>query len=174
MPVPRRRLAWLDRAEWLAPTIALGVRQAIPADLRDEALAQRVDHAGADAVESARDLVRVVIELPPRVERGEDHFEGALAGLGVDVHGNAPAVVGDGQGLAVGLHRDNDPRGVAVHDLVHGVIDDLPEQMMQARLINTSDIHAGPAADGLQTLQDGDRVGVICSGCHYSHSFERP
>ena len=69
----------------------------------DQALAQGVDHAGADAVQAAGDLVGVVVELAAGVERGEDHLQRALAGLGVDVDGDAAAVVGDRDRLAVGL-----------------------------------------------------------------------
>src|SRR5262249_59681791 len=125
------------------PPVALGVGQAVAADLRHQALAQRVDDAGADAVQAAGDLVGVVVELAAGVQRGEDHLQRALAGLGVGVDGDAPAVVGHGDGLAVRLQGHDDPRGVAVHHLVDRVVDDLPEQVVQPRFVDAPDVHAG-------------------------------
>ncbi len=159
-------LAGLDAPERLAPAVVLGVGPAVAADLGHERLAQRVDDAGADAVEAAGHLVGVVVELAAGVEGREDDLQGALAGLRVLVDGDAAAVVGDGGGPAVGPEGDDDPRGVAVHDLVHGVVHDLPEEVVEARLVHPADVHPGAAADGLQALQDRDRIGVIRARGH--------
>ena len=56
-------------------------------------LAQGVDHAGAHAVEAAGHLVAAAAELAAGVEDGEHHLQGGQAGLGLDVHGDAAAVV---------------------------------------------------------------------------------
>ena len=85
MPVPRAGSPCSTGPERLAAAVALGVGHAVAADLGDQALAERVDDAGADAVQAAGHLVGVVVELAAGVERGEDHLERALAGLGVDV-----------------------------------------------------------------------------------------
>ena len=68
---------------------------------------------------------------------------------------NAAAIVGDGD-EAVGLHLDLDPVGMAGQRLVHGVVDDLGEQVMQRLLVGAADIHAGPAAHRLEPLQNLD------------------
>ena len=73
---------------------------------------------------------------------------------------NAAAVVGDGD-EAVGLHLDVDPVGVAGQRLVHGVVDDFGEQMMQRLLVGAADIHAGAAAHRLEPFQDLDVLGGI-------------
>ena len=73
---------------------------------------------------------------------------------------DAAAVVGDGD-EAVGLHLDLDPVGVAGQRLVHGVVDDFGEQVMQRLLVGAADIHAGPAAHRLEPFQHLDVLGRI-------------
>ena len=63
--------------------------------------------------------------------------------------------------IAVGLQLDLDEGGVARQRLVHGVVDDFGEQMMQRLLVGAADIHAGPAAHRLQPLQHLDVGGGI-------------
>ena len=68
---------------------------------------------------------------------------------------DAAAVVGDGQ-EAVGAQFHFDEGGVAGQRLVHGVVDDFGEQMMQRLFVGAADIHAGPAADRLEPLEHLD------------------
>ena len=163
---PPRRLSFLDGALRLAAAVALNKCLAVAANLGDQALAQGVDDAGADAVQSAGHLVGVVIKLAAGVERGEDHFERALAGLGMAVDRDAAAVIGHRHRLAVGVQRHDDPRGVPVHHLVDGVVDDFPEQVVKARLVDAADVHARPAPNGLQALEHRDRFCRVASSRH--------
>ena len=71
--------------------------RAVAPDGGDQLLRQRVDDAGADAVQAAGGLVVAVLELAAGVEHREDHLERALAGLRVLVDRDAAAVVGDGE-----------------------------------------------------------------------------
>ena len=68
---------------------------------------------------------------------------------------NAAAIVGDGQ-EPVGVQFHFDEGGVAGQRLVHRVVDDFGEQMMQRLLVGAADIHAGPAAHRLKALQHLD------------------
>ncbi len=79
-------------------------------------------------------------------------------GMGVD--GDAAAVVGHGQ-EAVGGQLHLDEVGVARQRLVHGVVDDFGEQVMQRLLVGAADIHAGPAPHRFQPLQHLDVAGGI-------------
>ena len=45
--------------------------------------------------------------------------------------------------------------------LVHRVVEDFGDQMVQRALVGAADIHAGPAADRLQPLEDLDVLGGI-------------
>jgi hypothetical protein len=69
--------------------------RAVALDRGDELLRQRVDDAGADAVQAAGRLVVAVLELAAGVQHGEDHLERALLRLRVLVDRDAAAVVAD-------------------------------------------------------------------------------
>ena len=45
---------------------------------------------------------------------------------------------------------------MAGHGLVDRVVDDFPDEVMQAALIGRADVHARPATNGLQALEDLD------------------
>ena len=49
--------------------------------------------------------------------------------------------------------------GVAVHRLVDGVVEDLPDEVVQPDGADAADVHAGALADGLEAFEDGD---VFC------------
>ena len=71
-----------------------------------------------------------------------------------------------GDGGAVGVQRDPDVRGVAVHRLVDGVVDDFPDEVMQSSRADAADVHARPLADGLQAFENGDVFRGVVRGCH--------
>jgi hypothetical protein len=77
----------------------------------------------------------------------------------VRIDRDAAAVVGHGQ-PATFLQLHLDEGRVARDGLVHGVVDHLGEEVVQGLLVRAADIHARPAADGLEPLQhlDGGRV----------------
>ena len=45
--------------------------------------------------------------------------------------------------------------------LVDGVVDDLVDEVVQAAHAGRADVHAGPLADGLEALEDGDVLRVV-------------
>ncbi len=137
----------------------------------DEARREGVHHRSSDPVEAARGLVVLTLELPPRVERGENDLERGLLHLGMPVHGNPTAVVGDGDRGAVGMKRHFDGGGVAVHRLVDTVVEDLPDEVVESLRGNAADVHAGAFAHGLQALENGDVFGGIGAHETVSSSF---
>ncbi len=68
---------------------------------------------------------------------------------------NAAAVVGHGQ-ESVGAQFDFNEGGVSRQRLVHGVVDDFGEQMMQRLLVGAADVHAGAAAHRLEAFEHLD------------------
>ena len=113
-----------------------------------ESLRQRVDDRDADAVEATGDLVRLVVELPAGVEDGHDDLHGRPVVLLVCVHGDAPSVVGDRDGLVL-VNRHADVVTVACKRLVDGVVDDLVDEMVKPASVRRPDIHGGSFPDGL-------------------------
>ncbi|KAF5038800.1 hypothetical protein DSECCO2_550550 [anaerobic digester metagenome] len=149
-----------------AAHVALVMALAAAADRDLQVLGQGVDHGHAHAVQAARHLVGVVVELAARVQHGHDHFQGRLLLLGVHVHGNAAAVVDDAHGV-VHVHRDLDMVAVPGHGLVDGVVDDLVDEVVQAVDVGRADVHGRPHADGGQAFEDGDVVRGVCRCfCH--------
>ena len=129
-------------------------------DLDREPLGKGVDDGCADAVQAAGDLIAAAAEFAARMQDRIDDLERGAAGLGLNVHGDAAAVIGDGDGVA-GIDRHGDVGAVARKRLVDGVVHDLIDQMVQAAGGRRADIHARTFPDGLQPLQDLDLRGVV-------------
>ena len=89
------------------------------------------------------------------MQLGHDDLDGGHALL-VHLHGDAPAVVDD-LDAAVLQQRDLDAGRVTRHRLVDGVVDDLPDQVVQSPRSGGADVHTRPHPDGLEPFENGDR-----------------
>ncbi len=152
----RRSANLLELALRLAALEHHPIERLLARDLDLEALGERIRDRDADAVQAARGLVDLGLELAAGVQRAHDHFERRLvAEFGMRIDRDAAAIVGD-RDEAVRVHLDFDPIGIAVDRLVHGVVDRLGEQVMQRLLVGAADIHAGPPADRLEPFEHLD------------------
>ena len=123
-------------------------------------------HAGdAHAVQTARNLVGVVVELAASVQFGHDHLHGGNAQLGMNIHGNTAAVVAHGNAV-VHVQDDFYPVAVAGHGLVYGVVHHFVHEMMETTDVRAAYIHGRALADRGQTFQNrnGGRVVRILAG----------
>ena len=50
---------------------------------------------------------------------------------------------------------------MAVHRFVDRVVEDLPDEVMEAGRADAADVHAGPAPDGLEPFENGNVFGGI-------------
>ena len=115
-------------------------------------------------MQSARDLVGILVEFPPGVELGHDDLGGGDAFILVDVGGDAAAVVAHGA-RAVRIERHHDLGGEARKGFVDGVVDHLVDHVVEAgAVVGVADIHARPFAHGIEALEDLDRFGAIFVG----------
>ena len=138
-----------------APFEADLVDLAVPVDLDFHPVRKGVDAGNAHAVESAGNLVGVVVEFAARVEHGEHHLNGGfLLGL-VHIHRDAPAVILHGNGV-VGADDHLHVVGETGQSLVDGVVHHLVDQMMEPPLPGIADIHGRTDADRLQAFEDRD------------------
>ena len=151
-----------DRGRGLAARVLLRPDELVARRFDAHPRREGVDDADADAVQSARHLVAAVAELGAGMEDGMDDFERVLA-RGVLAHRHSASVVLDDDD-AVLLDRDRDRVGLAGHRLVDRVVDDLPDEVMQASFVRRADVHARPLPDGLETLEDLDAGGVVIRG----------
>ncbi len=86
----------------------------------------------------------------------------------VQPDGDASAVVLDRDGV-VGVDRDADVVAVADLRLVDGVVHELEDHVVKpGDVVGVSDVHPGPFPDGLEALQELDRIGGVCRAhvCH--------
>ena len=137
------------------------VLESVAPDAQHEPRRERIDDGDADAVQSARDLVGVLVEFAARMQLGHDDFGGRDAFFVVDAGRNAAPVVGDGA-RAVGVERHGHELGVAGQRLVDRVVDDLVDHVVEAgAVVGVADIHARPLAHRVEAAQDLDRIRAI-------------
>ena len=87
----------------------------------------------------------------------------------MEVDGNAAAVVPDRDGI-IFLQGDGNFIAESPQMLIHGVVHNLIDQMVDAGNPDAADIHTRTAPDGLQSLQDGDTARIILFCCILFHT----
>jgi len=130
------------------------------ADLDLDLVRERVDHGDTNSVQPTGDGIAGAAELAAGVQLGQYDLDGRLALPDHDVRRDAAAVVHH-LDPAVRLQGDLDVVGVAGQCLIDGVVDDLPDQVVQTALTGGADIHAGALAHCLETLEDCDGTRVV-------------
>ena len=125
----------------------------VPMDLDRQPLRQSVDNTGADAVETAGNLIAAAAEFTTGVEHCIDNLQRGPSRLGLDIHRDTAAIIGDGNGVAL-VDGDGNFRAEARQGFINGVVHDLVNQMVQARRGCGADIHTGTFPHRFQTLQD--------------------
>jgi hypothetical protein len=162
--------AVLQGRRGLAALVALVIDPALERDLDLEPFAQGVDARDADAVETGRDLVGLVVELRARVEHRHHDLNGRLPDLRVYLHRDAAAVVGH-RDAVVGVQADVYLVASARQRFVYAVGHHLLDEVMEAPLRRIADVHGRPQADVLHPAQDADVFGFVSTArrtinCH--------
>ncbi|WP_281536255.1 hypothetical protein [Cryobacterium breve] len=78
----------------------------------------------------------------------------------MDVDGDASSVVGDAHG-SVGEDLDADRVAVSGEGLVHRVVHNLVDQVVQTSGTGRPDVHTGTLPNGFKSLEDLDIVGAV-------------
>ena len=102
---------------------------AIAPNLQLEPFGQRIDDGHADAVQTAGDLVAVLVELSAGVQHGHRELHARHLLRWVNVDGDAASIVVD-RHRVIGVNGDVDPVGESGQRLVDGVVDDLVHEMV--------------------------------------------
>ena len=138
---------------------------AIAPDRQPQPLRQRVDTRHTDAMQAARDLVAVLVELAAGMKLGQGDLCGRSLGFVLVVEfdaGRDAAPVVDDRDRIVGMDRDDDVVAVSRQRLVDRVVDDLEHHVVQARsVLGVTDVHPRSLAHGLQSLEDLDAAGAV-------------
>jgi hypothetical protein len=111
-------------------------------------------------VKTAGDLVRVLVELAARMQHRERQLDARHLLGGMDVHGDAAAIVRHRDGV-VRVNGDIDRVAVAGQRFVDRVVDDLENQVVQTALGRRADVHARTLPDGFEPLQNLDLPCVV-------------
>ena len=154
-----RRPGCLDVGLRLPAMVLLLEDLPVAPDLEVELLRQRVDDRDADAVQSARHFVAVVVELAAGVQHRQHDFCSRAPALML-IGGNTPPVVDD-RDRAVDMNRHVDLVAEPSQRLVNRVVDDFVDEMVQARRPGRADVHRRPLANGLEAFEDFDFVGAV-------------
>ncbi len=114
-----------------------------------------VGDRGSDAMETRRGLIGFIGEFSARVELRVDQFDRRLPGRLMDVDRDAAPLVFDGDG-SVFVEGDVNMVPIAIGGLIDAVVDDLPNQMVQAGGVGRADVHARPFPHAFQLRKDLD------------------
>jgi hypothetical protein len=155
-----RLLGLLELGHRLAPLVALAPDVAIALDLEQQLLGERVHDRDADTVQAAGNLVAAAAELAAGVQLRHHDLRSRQPELRHNGHGDAAAVVRD-RYTAVGSEVDPDVIAAALQGFVDAVVHHLVDQVVKTARARGADVHAGPAAYGLEALENGDVFGVV-------------
>ncbi len=103
-------------------------------------------------MQTAGDLVRVLIELPTGMEYGKDDLKSALAILRHEIDRDTPAIIID-RDRTVPVDDHQDPIAEPGKSLIHSIVHDLVDQVMQPPGIRTADVHGGTFPHRSQAFQ---------------------
>jgi hypothetical protein len=102
-----------------------------------------------------------MVELAARMQHGHHDLGSAHPAILHDVDGDTPAIILD-RAAPICTQCHVDPIAMAGQVLVDGVVDAFPHQVMQRRaVVNVPDVHAGPFAHRLESLEYGDIFGPV-------------
>ena len=100
-------------------------------------------------MEAAGDFVISLPEFTAGMQGGEEDFHSAFFCAAECVNRNASAVILEGDGFSV-HHLDLDEVAVSIDCLVDGIIENFPDQVVQARGGGGPNIHCGAFPDGFE------------------------
>ena len=131
-------------------------------------------------MQTAGDLVAVLVELTAGVKDCENNLQGAAVLLLMHSGRDASAVILDTDGIVfqdLYIHV----RAVAGHSLIYTVVHHLIYQVMQAAFTHVTDVHGGTFAHGLKAFQNLDTAcRILLFGlfhlidiCHFLYLFSK-
>ena len=113
-------------------------------------------------MQTAGNLVGIVVELAARVQFGHDYLNGRNSQLGMYVHGNAATVIPH-RNAVVHVQDDFNLVAEAGHGFIYGVVDHFVDKMMKTMDVRAAYIHGRPLADRHKTFQNRN-CGRVISG----------
>ena len=133
----------------------------IAEDIEVEMFAQCVDARDSDAVKTARNLIRIVVEFAAGMQNSHDDFGRRNAFFLMDFGWDTAPIVAH-RDAVIFVDIDDDFVTKPSQRLVDSIVDDFVDELMQPRnIVDIADVHARALAHCLEPFQDLDRVGRI-------------
>ena len=163
----------LERCNRITQIIGLLVDMTLTTNGQQQLVRKRVHHRNPYPVQTAGNLVGVIVKLTASVQHGHDDLSCRNALFFMNIDRNTPAIVAHRDG-AVSVNDNTDIAAVARQRLVDGVIHHFEDHVMQTRaIVGITDIHTGTLANRVQPLQYLDTRGVVSIFTHLSLSLSR-
>ena len=149
---------------------------ALTGNVHLEPLRQSVHNRCTDTMQTACTLITAAAKLTAGVQLGQYDLQGGLARLRVGIYGNTAPVITNRYGI-ICMDRHVNLMAKTSHRLIYAVIQNFIHQMMKSTLRRRTNVHARPAPDCFQTLQDLNILGIIIAVnlhrhfVHYCLSF---
>ena len=131
-----------------APFKALTMNLTVTLDDRFHPTAQRIDCAHADAMQTAGNFIAATAKFTPGAQFGHDHRNSGHARLFLNVHGDAGAIIFDGDTVIFMDHYAN-PVTTPLHGLVNRVVHHFDDHVVERLYIGAAHIHTRALADML-------------------------
>ncbi len=140
---------------------ALFVEFFVPRYFDNQKRRQGIDHRNPNPVEAAGCVIGIATKLTARMQcRHNDLKRGFIFEFWVWVDRYAAPIISDAYGVA-GFYLNLDKTRMSGDSFVHGIVDDLGEQMMHGAHIGTTNIHTRAAAHRLQPFKHLDIAGCV-------------
>ncbi len=153
----------LHGVQGLTNGVLLLVFLAIAVNVHVQMGRQSVHTGYTHTVQTARNLVGILVKLTPCVQDGHDHFEGRTVFLRVHGHGDAATVVLNGDRIAF-VDGYFYGCGMAGKRFVNGVVHNFIDQVVQTFLTHIADVHRGAFTNGFESFQDLDTIRAVLLG----------
>ena len=149
---------YLHRRNGLALGVLLHPDFALAVDFGHQKVAEGIHAGNTHTVQTAGNLIAVLVELTAGVQHRKHHFQGAAMLFLVHARGDTAAVVLHPDGI---VFQDFNIYvcAEAGHSLVDTVIHHLIYQMVQTPFADVADIHGGALAHRLKAFQNLDTIG---------------
>ena len=135
-------------------------REAVGMGRNFEILRQRVDDRHADAMQSAGNLVRVIIEFSAGMQFRHNHFDRRYIFFFMNTDRNSTAIIQHTDAV-VRVNGHFNLIAKTGHGFIDAVIDDFIYQMMQGFHIGAADIHPRSATYSFQPFKNLNAAGII-------------
>ena len=143
----------------ISPLIFVLIKKTAAANADGHSFRKSIDHRRSDAVQSSAGLICIIIKFSACMERRKDDTLCAHAFF-MHTDRDSSSVVLHGAGSVL-FQRHSDRRAETGEVLIHGVIHDLVDQMVESSCGHASDIHAGSCADSFKSFQYFNTVRII-------------